>query len=156
MWFDLRGSQEMGREPTPPDINVSWLGPWAITIIFTLSFVSGLYLGLVVQGFPMLLGIHSFPLTFMAALTWGKVSRGRLLASCVRKCKVLRKAKGFLVQDVSAVAHIATTTRFGQGSILGGRHATAGKDNSGCGGKLQFFKLLTLQHFLQWFCDGLW
>lgn len=39
MWFDLRGSQEMGREPTPPDINVSWLGPRAITIIFIEDFI---------------------------------------------------------------------------------------------------------------------
>lgn len=38
-------------------------------LLETLSFMSGLYLGLVVQGFPMLLGIHSFPLTFMATLT---------------------------------------------------------------------------------------
>lgn len=31
--------------------------------------MSGLYLGLVVQGYPMLLGMHSFPLTLMAVLT---------------------------------------------------------------------------------------
>lgn len=37
--FDLRGSQEMAREPMAPDINTSWLGPRAIAIIFTGDFI---------------------------------------------------------------------------------------------------------------------
>lgn len=67
--LDLRGSQEMAREPAPPDINTSWLGPRAITIIFILSLMFSLYLSLVVQGFPTLLGMYSFPLTLISVLT---------------------------------------------------------------------------------------
>lgn len=66
----------------------------------------------------------------------------------MRKRKVCSKAKGFLVLEVSAAAHIATAAGFGQGSVLGGHHASKGGGNSGCGRKPHFFKLLTLQHFL--------
>lgn len=45
----------------------------------------------------------------------------------MRKSKVFRKAKDFLILDVLAAAHIATTTRFGQGSIWGGHHAAKGE-----------------------------
>ena len=37
--FGLRGSQEMAGEQTPPDINMSWLGPRAIAVIFTGDFI---------------------------------------------------------------------------------------------------------------------
>lgn len=39
MLFDLRASQEMAREPTPPDINTSWLGSRAVAIIFAVDFI---------------------------------------------------------------------------------------------------------------------
>lgn len=71
MLFDLRGSQEMAREPTSPDINTSWLGPQTIAVIFTGDFIFHVQFifrpGL--QGFPMLLGMYPFLLTLMAALT---------------------------------------------------------------------------------------
>lgn len=148
--FDLRGSQDSQHPLT--QTGTGW-GPKLrqFYLLETLPFMPGLYLGLVVQGCPTLLGMHSFPLSLMAALTWG-THQGGFWAS-VRKSEVSKKAKAFL--GYFGWAHIAATTRFGGGSILGGHCAAKGGGNSSSGGKPHFFKFLTLQHILKCFFYGL-